>query len=813
MKRVILYFLISLFSVNLLFAQMSDSQVLDYVKTEAAKGTSQQAIATELLKRGATQDQLMRIKNQVSQQQSQTNKQNPAQQNQLSGTIRNGGIPSNSSSLYQYQDSIRNAAVRMLQESDSLLSLTKPKIFGKNIFNQKNLTFTPSVNIPTPEDYRLGPEDEVIIDIWGASQASLRQTISPEGSIVVDRLGPVFLNGMTIREANSFIQQKFASLYSGIGTDGGSSQIKLTLGQIRTIQINVLGEVNVPGTYSVSSLSSVMHALYNAEGINDIGSLRSIQLYRKGKLIKTIDIYQFLLNGDSSADTRLSDGDIIMVPPYISLVQISGKIKRPMFYEMTVTETLADLIKYAGGFTGEAYKDKINLTRKTGEYDKAYTVNSKDYDNFILDDGDDITIDAGLNLFDNRVEIAGAVFRPGYYEVGEQIKTVKDLIDKSGGLKGNAFLDRAILTREKDDLTFETLPINLRALLNNNANDISLKKNDMLFIASDSVLIEYGNITIYGDVTSPGSYKYSEGTSIEDMIIKAGGLLNSASLAKVDVARRVINPLSTESPNTIAETYSFQIKDGLIVDGKADFILKPYDQIYIRRSPSYIEQRNIKIDGEVLFPGTYALKEKTERLSDIVKRAGDLTSHAFSQGAKLIRMKTQMQIAEERKSMKALSQGLKDSISTDLLNIEQFYSVGIELDKAITNPRSEYDLILREGDQIIIPEYDNTVSINGSVMYPNTVLYKKGEKVSYYIDQAGGYSDLAEKKRAYIVYMNGTVTKAKGSSRDAIQPGCNIIVPAKEQREKMSLAQIISLGSSVTSMASVVALLINSLTK
>lgn len=779
---------------------MSDSQVIDYVKTEANKGTSQQAIATELLKRGATQNQLLRIKNQLNQnnQSSQHSQSTIINRNNTSSTIRLDSIGETSANQF-YENVPENTR--------------RTDIFGKNIFNQKNLTFTPNNSIPTPEDYKLGPGDEVIINIWGASQASLRQTISPEGSIIVDRLGPIFLNGMTIKEANSFIQQKFAGLYSGIGYEGGASQIKLTLGEIRTIQINILGEVAIPGTYSVSSLSSIFHALYNAGGINDIGSLRSIQLYRKGKLLKTLDIYQFLMNGDSSNDVRLMDGDIIMVPPYISLVKISGKIKRPMYYEMTVTETLSDLISYAGGFTGDAYKDKVNLVRKTGEYDKTYTVNSQDYDNFLLDDGDNVIIDTGLNLFENRIEIRGAVYRPGYYEVGQQIKTVKDLIDKSGGLKGNAFLERAILTRERDDLTYETFPINLKNLLAGNINDISLRKNDMLFIASDSVLVELGDFIIYGDVRFPGTYKYSDDTSIEDIIIKAGGLLNSASMAKVDVARRIVNPMSTESTNTIAETFTFDIKDGLVANGKANFILKPYDQIYIRRSPGYIVQKNVTVNGEVLFPGTYALQEKTERLSDIIKRAGNLTSHAYSQGARLVREKTEMEIIEERKSMRSLTKGLKDSISTDLLNIERFYSVGIELDKAISNPRSEFDLVLREGDQLYIPEYDNTVRINGSVMYPNTILYKKGEKVSYYINQAGGYSDLAEKKRAYIVYMNGTVSKVKGSSKDAIQPGCNIIVPSKEEREKMSLAQIISLGSSVTSMASVVALLINSLTK
>lgn len=799
MKRLLYIFILFLFSINVLFAQMSDNQIIDYVKTEAAKGTSQQAIATELLKRGVTKDQLERVKVQVERQ----NQQNQQNQKNLKSLTPGEQDPTLRT----------NVTDERIIEEDSLKLKLRTDIFGRNIFNQKNLTFAPNVNIATPDDYKLGPGDEVVIDIWGASQNSLRQTISPEGSIIVERLGPIYLNGMTVKEANSYVQQKFASLYSGIGNYEGASQIRLTLGKIRTIQVNVMGEVVMPGTYSISSLSSVMNALYNAGGVNDIGSLRLVQLYRKGKLIETVDIYQYLINGKSSSDVRLTDGDIIIVPPYISLVNITGKIKRPMFYEMTFIETFADLLKYSGGFTGDAYKEKVNLVRKTGEYNKVFTISSENYNNFILEDGDSITVSTGLNLYDNRAEIKGAVYRPGFYEVGENISTVKQLIDKAGGVKGNAFLDRAVLTRERDDLTFENLPINLRSLLSGNGNDISLRKNDMLFIASDSALVQLGDFTIYGDVQMPGSYQYADDTSIEDLILQAGGLLNSASMAKVDVARRIVDPFSTESNNTIAETFEFKIKDGLIVDGKSDFILKPYDQIYIRRSPGYIEQRNIRIEGEILFPGEYALKEKTERLSDIVKRAGNITAHAYSEGARLLRQKTDKEMAEEKKSMLSLSGGLKDSIPEELLNIERFYAVGIELDKAISNPRSEYDLVLKEGDQLFIPEYDNTVKINGAVMYPNTILYKKGQKVSYYIDQAGGYSDLAEKKRAYIVFMNGTVTKAKGSSKDVIQPGCNIIVPTKEQKEKMSLAQIISLGSSVTSMAATVALLINNLTK
>lgn len=796
MKKLILYFFALLLSTNLLYAQMADDQVLEYVKTEMAKGTSQQRIAEDLMKRGVTPSQLERLKNQVNQQK---------QVSPATNTV---------ASVSPVRKELTNETLSQDFTKEESSSGSQSLVFGKNIFNQKNLSFTPNLNIPTPEDYKLGPGDEVVIDIWGASQASVRQIISPEGSITVDRLGPVFLNGMTIKEANNYVQQKFGSLYSGIGDYEGTSQIKLTLGQIRTIQINVMGEVVTPGTYAVSSLSSVFHALYNAGGINDIGSLRSIQLYRKGKLIKTVDIYEYLLNGKSDGDIRLSDGDIILVPPYISLVQATGKVKRPMFYEMTSSETVSDLIKYSGGFAGDAYRDEIDLVRKTGGYDKVFTLAASNYSNFILNDGDSIMVRSGLNLFENRVEIQGAIYRPGYYEMGKDITTIKGLINRAGGVRDNAFLGRAILTREKEDLTVENISINLNLLFNGGSSDIALRKNDVLFIATLDVVSDLGNFSISGDVVAPGSYKYADNVTIEDLIVKAGGLLGSASTAKVDVARRIIDPLSTESQSIIAETFTFSIKDGLIADGHSNFTLRPYDQVYIRRSPGYIEQRNVTLGGEVLFPGTYALKEKTERLSDIIKRAGNLTPHAYSLGAKLVRMKSQREIDSQRKSLKMISEsGAKDSIPSDLLDIDRFYSIGIELDRAIANPKSEYDLVLQAGDQLMIPEYDNTVKINGSVMYPNTVLYKKGEKVSYYINQAGGYNDVAQKKRAYIVYMNGTVAKVKGSNKDAIQPGCEIIVPSKEQKPKMTLAETISIGTSITSMASVVALLINALTK
>lgn len=787
MKKIFFYLFVSLFFTMPVFAQMSDGQVISYVKSEAEKGTSQQAIASQLIAQGVTQGQLERIKNQV-------NQQNQTVSSSTSGvtgsTLRTG---------------LADETIAVQSSSGG------SSVFGRNIFSQKNLTFMPNVNIPTPEDYKLGPGDEVVIDIWGASQASMRQTISPEGSIIVDRLGPVFLNGMTIKEANTHIQRKFSSLYAGIGDEEGSSQIKLTLGQIRTIQINIMGEVAVPGTYSISSLSSAFHALYNAGGINNIGSLRSIQLYRKGKLIQTIDIYKSLLEGDFKNDIRLMDNDVIIVPPFISLVHIQGQVKRPMVYEITAQETLADLIKYAGGFSSNAYTKRLNLARKTGEYDKVFTINEENYKSFILNDGDVISIGGGLGLFENKVEIRGVVFRPGSYEIGAEIKTVKNLIEKAGGIRENAFMDRATLTREKDDLTLENISFNLNDLLSGSLSDIELKKNDVLYIASNNVVLDLGSFEIYGQVVSPGAYRYAENTTIEDLILKAGGLLSSASMAKVDVARRIIDPFGTEALDTIAEVFTFDIKDGLIANGKSDFILQPYDQVYVRRSPGYAAQRNITINGEVLFAGTYALVEKSERISDVILRTGGLTKYAYPQGAKLIRRLSDEEFAKQKKSIRTIAERIDDEVAPELTEINRYYSIGIELDLALANPGSDYDLVLKPGDQLIIPEYDNTVTINGAVMYPNTVLYKKGKKVSHYVNQAGGYSDSARKRHSYIIYMNGTVAKAKKCSKKAIQPGCEVIVPTKEQKEKLTLPEILSLGTSVTSMASVVALLINAL--
>lgn len=791
------FFVLCFFSTT--FAQMSDQQVSDYVKQEYAKGTSQQAIATSLLQRGVTKAQLERIKQQSEKE--QTSKAVSTKSSQAVSQERREN-PQEDIATGVFDD----VSVEISPEKGQS---REDQVFGRNIFNNKNLSFNANVNIPTPLDYRLGPGDEVVINIWGASEGNVQQTISPEGSIVVDRLGPLYLNGMTVREANNFVQKRFASVYGGV--DGGESNIKLNLGQIRTIQVNVWGEVDVPGTYSLSSLSSVFHALYRAGGVNDIGSLRTIKVFRNNKLIKEIDIYKYLLDGKLDEDIKLMDNDVIVVSPYTSLVNISGEVKRPMFYEMSPTETVSKLIEYAGGFTGNAYTKKNRLIRGTGSDKKIFTVDEESFDTFLLKDKDAITIGTGFDLYDNRVEIKGAIYRSGYFQIGDKINTVKDLITAADGLRGDAFLNRAVLTREREDLTTEVIPIDVRKVLYEDDGDIVLRKNDILYIPALSDLKEYGDFIVHGEVARPGNYQYADNTTLEDLIVQAGGLLESASIVRVDVARRITDPSSMTVNRSLADNYSFGIKDGFVVDGEEGFVLKPYDQIYIRRSPGYHEQENVSIEGELLFPGRYALNKKAERVSEMVKRAGNLTPDAYARGARLIRLRSDEERFRSQAALKVANQGGKDSISVKTLDLNNVYNVGIELDKALANPGSDFDIVLREGDRLVIPEYDNTVKINGAVMYPNTVVYKKGERLSYYINQAGGYSDNAKKSKSFVIYMNGTVSKIKRSDKNAIQPGSEIIIPSKELARKMSMAEILSLGSSVTSMASLIGVLINTM--
>ena len=813
MRRLItLFFLIFVLSGVAMAQQMSDDQVIQYVKEANKSGKSQKQITTELLRRGVTKEQVSRIQQKYSESNTVSNKSNemPSQLRQRT-LVDDGGGQRRTTDYSEVGMLDETVGGRVDNRADNTATTDNAsQIFGHDVFTNRNLTFEPSINLATPVDYRLGPGDEVIIDVWGASENTIRQSISPEGTIQVSGLGPVQLSGMTVKDANAYLQREFSKIYSGISGSEPTSQIKLTLGDIRTIQINIMGEVAVPGTYTLSSFSSVFHALYRAGGVNKIGSLRSIKVVRNGKTIADLDVYDYLMKGKVKDDIRLQEGDVIIVNPYESLVRIAGKVKRPMFYEMKPTETVATILNYAGGFTGDAYKKAVRIIRKSGREHQVYNVDEMDYSVFRLDDGDSISVDAVLKRFENRVEIRGAVYRSGLYELSGTVNTVKQLIKKAEGLRGDAFLNRALLDRENEDLSHEVIAVDLGGLLKGTVADIPLQKNDILYIPSIHDLKEEETISIHGEVANPGTFLFSKNMTIEDLLVQSGGLLEAAATTKVDITRRIKDPKSNSFSSVLGKTYSFDIKDGLVVGGEGDFHLEPFDEVYVRKSPAYRKQQNVVVAGEVLFGGNYALVKKNERLSDLISKAGGITPDAYVKGARLIRKMTEEEQRRQADAVRMARMGEgKDSISVEKLNISDTYTVGINLEKAISNPGSDFDLVLREGDVLFIPEYINTVKISGAVMYPNTVLYKRGESLRYYINQAGGYGNLAKKKKAYVVYMNGTVSRLKSRDKKAIEPGCEIIVPSKEEKKRMSTAEILGMGSTTASIAAMIATMVN----
>ena len=778
---------------------MSDSQVLEYVKEGIRQGKEQKQLASELARKGVTKEQAMRVK-QLYEQQNNVNASNAT------------GTDVNESRL---REEMKENTSDMLEDYPSTQDLERSnQVFGRNIFNTRNLTFEPSVNIATPLNYRLGPGDEVIIDIWGASQNTIRQQISPDGTINIQKIGPVNLNGLTIAEANDYLKKTLNKIYNGLNnTNDPTSDIRLTLGNIRTIQINVMGEVVQPGTYSLSSFATVFHALYRAGGVSDIGSLRNVQLVRNGKNIATIDVYQFIMKGHIQDDIRLQEGDVVIVPAYDVLVKIDGKVKRPMRFEMKKDENLSTLISYAGGFDADAYTRSLRVVRQNGQEYEVNTVKDLDYSVYKMRNGDVVTAEAILNRFTNKLEIRGAVYRPGIYQLNGKLNTVRELVNEAQGLTGDAFLNRAVLYRQREDLTTEVIPVDIKAIMDGTSQNIILAKNDILYIPSIHDLEDRGDVVIHGEVAKPDSYPYADNMTLEDLIIQAGGLREAASVVRVDVSRRIKNPRSTVDNDTIGQIYTFSLKEGFVVDGTPGFVLQPYDEVYVRRSPGYQAQQNVAVEGEILFGGSYAMTSREERLSDLINKAGGTTSYAYLRGAKLTRVATEGEKKRMGDVIRLMSRQLGEAMMDSLgVRVEDHFTVGIDLEKAIANPGSASDLVLREGDVVFIPKNTNTVTINGAVMVPNTVSYIAGKNIDYYLNQAGGYSDNAKKSKKFIVYMNGQVTKVKGSGKKQIEPGCEIIVPSKSKK-RTNMGEILGYATSFSSLGMMIASIANLIKK
>ena len=806
-------------------SSMTDDQIMQFVVKEHNAGTSQAQIVTKLMQRGVNITQIRRVRDKYERQiqnkgmgvvaDQAVEKANSRMRTANGEKKKAAQAKSQTSTLIQQENNLRTEIEddEQTAEFQRELSAILPtdtialyrqlmaerktkKVFGRDIFNNKKLTFEPNMNIATPGNYRLGPGDAVIIDIYGASQKSNQYTVSPDGDVTIEGFGPVQVSGLTVAQANARLRQTLGSRYQ-------SSKVRLTVGQTKTIMVNVMGEVRMPGTYTLSAFSTVFNALYMAGGPNDIGTLRDIKIFRANRLIAHVDVYDYILNGKAS-NIHLTDNDVIVVGPYDCLVNITGKVKRPMYYEMKKSESVGTLLKYAGSFTGDAYTRSVRLIRKTGREYSVYNVGEFDMNSFHIADGDSI-----LNRYENMVEVKGAVFRPGKYQVGGEITSVRSLLEHAEGVTEQSFTAHAVMHRMRADRSLEVIPVDIDGIMEGRVADIALQKNDILFVPTRQELMQEQTLTLHGEVHYPGIYRYAANMTIEDLILQAGGLNDQASTVKVDVARRIRDPKATQTDSIIARTYSLALRDGFVIDGQAGFHLMPYDEIYVRRSPGYATPQNVTIEGEVMFAGTYTLSHKNERLSDVLRKAGGVTDLAYINGARLMRRTTE----SERIKMQAVTRLLagqganSDSINVALLQLSDTYPVGIELAEALANPGSDADLVLREGDQIIIPQYNGTVKISGDVMFPNTVAYEKGRRYSYYIDQAGGFGQRAKKSRTIIIYMNGTVGRVAHNAK--VRPGCEIVVPSKPKRNASAVGQWLGIGTSVASLATMIASLAN----
>lgn len=847
MRRIFLVTLLSLLALTDILAQssMTDDQVMQYIIKEHSAGTSQAQIVTKLMQKGVDISQIRRIRNKYQKEinakgasatadaavnetdkmmrkgtntkrerttlTTEEKQEMTTTQRRLPTKKKKASTVATDKTATQYFSERKNElteedvdfAFDDNEESDYEEQLFNGKrVFGRDIFNKDNLTFEPAMNIATPQNYVLGPGDNVKVDIYGASQASNVYTISPDGDITITGYGPVNVSGLTVSQAQARLRSTLGSRYS-------SSSIKMGLGQTRTITINVMGEVQAPGTYTLSAFASVFHALYMAGGVSEIGTLRNIKVYRNGRLISSVDVYDYILNGKLTGNIRLADNDVIVVGPYDCMVEVTGNVKRPMYYEMKKTESVSSALKYAGGFTSDAYTKSLRVTRKNGNKMTVFNVGEFDMTSFKVSDGDIVSAETIITRYENMVEIKGAVFRPGMYQLGGDITTVGALLKACEGVTEEAFTNRAVMHRMNTDRTLKVISVDVKGILAGTTPDISLQNEDVLFIPTKSEMQNDRTLTIHGEVMYPGEYHYADNETLEDFILQAGGLKETASTVKVDVSRRIYDSKAISTDSIIAKTYSFALKEGFVIDGEPGFILEPYDQVYVRRSPGYEEQQNVFVEGEVNFPGTYALSKRQTRLSDVIKAAGNPNSMAYIKGARLERHITdeeRMRMQEVIKMTK-MQGGQGDSIDVNKIDFGDRYYVGIQLDKAIENPGSDYDMILRDGDRIIVPQYINTVKISGDVLYPNTVLYKKGEKAKYYINQAGGFGSNAKKNHTYIVHMNGTVNQMGKGDRPT--PGCEIIVPTKPARDATKLTQYLAIGTSTASIATMIATIAN----
>jgi protein involved in polysaccharide export with SLBB domain len=661
------------------------------------------------------------------------------------------------------------------------------KIFGADLFNNENLTFEPDMRIATPKSYQLGPDDELDVHIFGDVLDNFKVKLSPEGTIKISNLGPIYINGLTVDEATLRIVSRLRQLYQGLNKPGSGSSAQVTLGNVRSIKVTLTGEVKLPGTYTVSSLATVFNALYLAGGPSNNGSYRNIRVIRGNKVIRTLDLYDFLLRADQKDNIHLQDQDIIRVADYENRIEMTGEVKRPMIFESTKAETFKDVLRFAGGFTEKAYTYMINVRRNTSRELKLLNITQEEVGNFLPQNGDKYSIGAIIERYENKVEVQGAVFRPGMYALESGLTSIKELVNKAEGLREDAFMSRATLTRRKGNFDPEVLSLDLGKILRGESPDINLQREDILNVYSIVNLREKRFVNILGEVNEPGEFEFKDGMKVGDLILQAKGFRESASFANLELARRIINHGNSDLLSNKIEIISFDIDGSLnLSNGGSQMELKPFDIISIRRAPNYEEQRSVEILGMVNYPGSYAIQNNKQRISDILLRAGGLRDEGYLEGAKLLRDST---------------------------------TVGVNLKEILKNPNSQENLQLMAGDQLTIPRLLQTIKLTGGVQNPLAVSFKEGFNLRDYIAEAGGYSLNANKKLTYITYANGVSNQIKRflifKKYPKINPGAEIVIPEipKNLKKGLTAAEAIGLASSLVSVSIAIITLVNNLPK
>jgi protein involved in polysaccharide export with SLBB domain len=773
---------------------LTDAQVKQFIGRAKATGMSIPEMEAEAISRGMPYDEVLKLRERISALEMGEDK-----------TVGQGDVDE------------RKASFSTDTKVQTQAQLDDVDIFGSNLFKRKDLTFEPSLNIPTPPDYQLGSGDVLNIEVWGASQSSFKLKISPEGQIFVPSLGPIQVSGLTVERATWLIINKLSTIYSGLKGASPNTFAQVTLGNIRSIKVTIAGEAFMPGTYTLPAFATVFNALYFAGGPGGNGTYREVKVIRSGNTIANIDLYSFLLKAESSQNIRLQDEDMIFIGPYKNRVMLSGEVIRPAIYELRENETLSDLISYAGGYTSSAFHKSLVVNRKTESERRLLNVDSDLFSSFLMKNGDVLKVGKILERYENRVTIRGAVFREGEYALKEGM-TLTDLINKAEGLREDAFTSRASIYRLLDNLEVEVIDVDLKAILENPAMDLQLKREDLLLISSILELKQERTVNIVGEVQKPGSFPYADNISLGELIRKAGGLKHSASLAMVEVARRVQNRAATESSETISEVFNFPIDENLSVnDEGSSFRLKPFDIVFVRTSPGYKKQELAKAEGEFTFPGSYAIAQKGERISDLVARAGGLTPDAYLPGATLLRKidDTQREQAERIKELEGDNLEIDANIDEQMNNSHQ--PIGINLEKILKYPKSNEDLLLVEGDILRVPQQLQTVRLSGELLNPVTTRYLRNVTLRRYVAHAGGFTDNARKSKVFVVYANGSVNKTRNfiffRVYPKIEPGAEIVVPTKPERDGVSLQETLAISSSLSSIALVTISIINQLAK